>query len=346
MLSKELTLRHNYLNNSVVETIYFGGGTPSLLTEGHFERIFNTVYSVFSISDRPEITLEANPDDMSEEYVRMLANFPFNRVSLGVQSFNDADLRFLKRRHNAKQAIEAIERCRNANLLNISIDLMYGLPLTELPGGNWNNNLETAIALRLPHISAYSLTYEQGTPLSLMNDIQPLDDEQCEALYLMTNCLLAQAGYRHYEISNYAMPTPQRPEGACSKHNMSYWQGVHYLGVGAAAHSYNGLTRSWNVPDLKQYINAIMQNTCFCETEQLDVRTRYNDFLITRLRTDEGFSLSQLQLEFGDERYRRFLHKSKLFQDLNIVKFEGDNVKLFEEKMFVSDAVLRELIEL
>jgi len=341
-LLREMELRGDELCGAVVETVYFGGGTPSLLQARHLEQLFEALKSSFTIADGAEITLEANPDDLTATYIAMLRRLPVNRISIGVQSFNDADLAFLKRRHNAAQAIAAIDRCRDVGFEDLSIDLMYGMPHKT-----WQHNLETAIALNIPHISAYNLTYEEGTPLSRSQDIERATEEQCEALYLLTHRQLSASGYVHYEISNYALRTDTCPEGAIARHNVSYWQGVPYLGLGAAAHSYNVESRSWNVADVQRYIASIRQGGIpDRETECLDARSRFNDYLVTRLRTMWGVSLSEIKNEFGEERYFRFLGKISHSRFINILKFDGDNVKLSEKKFFISDWVIRELLEL
>jgi len=343
-LLKELALRDDFPAGSPVETVYFGGGTPSLLQHAHFERIFEALYNRFSISEGAEITIECNPDDMTAEYVSMLRKFPFNRISIGVQSFSDVDLMFLKRRHTASQAIDAISRCQDVGYSNISIDLMYGLP--DCSSIVWRRSLEKALSLHIPHISAYNLIYEEGTAISHL-EVRRASEEHCAALFADTNRLLAAADYLHYEISNYALRTPERPEGASiSRHNTSYWRSIPYLGLGAAAHSYNNDSRSWNVANLQRYIAAASKGLRDCSVETLGEQERYNDYLITRLRTVWGIALDELEKEFGAERKRRFLSKTRQFEILNILKNDGATVKFFEEKWFVCDAALRELIEI
>ncbi|MDR1814513.1 MAG: radical SAM family heme chaperone HemW [Tannerella sp.] len=345
-LTEELEIRCNYLNYNQIETIYFGGGTPSLLQQPHFERIFETIKSVYTIADNPEITIEANPDDLTTDYIEMLIHQLFNRISIGVQSFKDSDLRFLNRRHTAGQAIDAITQCKAKGLTNINIDLIYGLPGQTTD--DWKQNLETAIKLGVTHISAYNLSYEPSTPLCRMKErgeVTPTDDELCETLFRLTNSILQKAGYDRYEISNYALRTKEFPEGMIARHNSSYWFGTPYIGLGAGAHSFNGANRSWNVSDLDEYINGVKQGLMPCKTEQLDNKTSYNDYIITRLRTKWGVSTEEIRSRFGEEIFRRFSAKMKHFENLNILKSEGSKVKVAEEKIFISDFIMRELIE-
>lgn len=329
-----------------IRTIYFGGGTPSLLTAAQFQRLFDAINKNFN-TNSIEITLEANPDDLTPAYLASLRLLPFNRISIGVQSFDDDDLNFLKRRHSAQDAINAVNRCRDAGLTNISIDLIYGLP-GQTPK-RWLRNLEQAVALDVPHLSAYNLSYEEGTALYLMKEqggLQVIDDEANETLYNMLRDELTKAGYIHYEISNFAKPAPEHPQGLVSQHNTSYWNGTHYIGLGASAHSYNGLTRSWNVASLDDYIQSLENDRLPAEIEHLDERMRYNDLIITRLRTIQGVSVSELRASFGDALTSRFLAKTESLKYGKMLKMQGDNVKVSAENWFLSDWVMREMIEL
>jgi oxygen-independent coproporphyrinogen-3 oxidase len=343
---REMKMRRDYLSGEPVKTVYFGGGTPSQLSRYDFERLFDTINQSFSFSPEPEITIEVNPDDLSEEYVLSLTKFPFNRISIGIQSFKEEDLRFLNRRHTAADAMKAVYRCKEAGFDNISIDLIYGLP--GQTAGEWSDNIEKAIALDVSHISAYSLTFEEGTLIYdkvKRGDIQPVEDELCESFFYLLKKKLAEAGFVHYEISNFAKSSPSYPGGRISIHNSSYWTGVRYLGVGPSAHSYNGESRSWNVSSLSTYIRSINEKSEIPhETEYLDERTRYNDYVITRLRTVWGISLDELKKEFGEERKGYFLKKSESFLRLKKLKIEGGYVKVAAAGLFVSDTIMRELI--
>ena len=344
----EMEIRRDEWRDEVFDTIYFGGGTPSQLQAQELERIIDGIRSSFTVANHPEITLEANPDDLDDRYVSSLQMLPVNRISMGVQSFDDSELRLLNRRHTAQEAIDAVIRCKKAGLTNISIDLMYGLPNQTME--QWVATIDKAIKLDISHLSAYNLTYEEGTSISQMlksKEINPVEDDLCEQFFRILIEKLTNAGFIHYEISNFARCSPLYPDGRISHHNTSYWIGAPYLGLGPAAHSYNGVNRSWNVSSLSGYIKAIGDNSgTFYETEVLDERTRYNDFILTRLRTMWGVSLDELRREFGKERENAFLIQSEPFISIKKLKREGDNVKVLPEGIFVSDAIIRELIVL
>jgi oxygen-independent coproporphyrinogen-3 oxidase len=345
-LLKEMELRRDYLKGESINSVYFGGGTPSRLKACDFERIFDCMYTMFPLPDHPEVTIEANPDDLSDEYIASLRTLPFNRISIGIQSFNDKELAFLNRRHTAAEAIRSVYRCKEAGLDNISIDLIYGLP-GQL-AGDWFCDIEKALELDVAHISAYHLTYEEGTPVYRMSregKIAPADDEIGELFFRMFKDRLENAGFIHYEISNFARCTPFYPDGRISLHNSSYWNGTHYMGIGPAAHSYDGDTRSWNVSSVSRYIKALNERSELpAESEQLDERTKYNDFVITRLRTRWGISLEELEKMFGEEKKRWFLARSEPFLYSKKLKVEGDTVKIQSDGFFVSDTIIRELM--
>ena len=347
-LLREMEMRHDYLNGEVIKTIYFGGGTPSQLSPGDIEKIFNGIYRFFSISDNPEITIETNPDDLSDSYLTSLKALPVNRLSIGIQSFIDSELLLLNRRHTAGEAIDAVARCKEGGIENISIDIMYALP--GQTAESWMYNIDKAIELDVSHISAYNLTYEEGTAIYKMlnrKEIESVDDDVCEQFFRILTAKLAKAGFVHYETSNFAKYSTSYPDGRISLHNSSYWNGTQYLGIGPSAHSYNGESRSWNVSSIFGYINALNNSSMeFFETENLDVIARYNDFIITRLRTMWGVSLSELRRVFGEERERYFLDKSEPFLFLNKLKKQGDSVKVSHDGIFISDAIMRELIAL
>ena len=341
-------MQRSYLQGERINTIYFGGGTPSQLQICDLEKIFNGIYRRFPVSDNPEITIEANPDDLSYSYIASLATLPVNRISIGIQSFIDEELRFLNRRHTADEAAEAVCRCQDAGMENVCLDLIYGLPGQTME--KWSYNMEKAIGLDVPHISAYNLSYEEGTVLYDMmkkGEAPPVDDDLSELFFYSSVETLADAGFVHYEISNFAKSSASYPEGRISLHNSSYWDGTHYLGLGASAHSYDGKHRSWNVPSISGYIKSIMEKSIIpCETEYLDERTRYNDFIITRMRTMWGVSLKELKKEFGDEYQSYFFEKSKPLLCLNKLKKHDDNVKVSLNSIFVSDAIIRDLVAL
>jgi oxygen-independent coproporphyrinogen-3 oxidase len=344
---REMEMRRDYFRGEPVNTVYFGGGTPSQLDADDFERLFEAMHRLFPFPQDAEITIEANPDDLSEAYVSSLAKLPFNRISVGIQSFRDEDLRLLNRRHTSADAMKALSRCKDAGFDNISIDLIYGLPGQTVD--RWSDNIEKAIALDVSHISAYNLTCEEGTLLDekrKRGDLQPAEDELCELFFYMLGDKLTEAGFVQYEISSFAKRIPSSyPDGRISIHNSSYWNGARYMGVGPSAHSYNGNSRSWNVSSVPQYISAILETSEIPrETEYLDERTRYNDFVITRLRTMWGISMEELRNAFGEERLRWFLKKSAPFFRSEKLKVEGGCVKVSCAGYFITDLIIRELI--
>lgn len=338
-LCKELEQRKEYLEGEDIETIYLGGGTPSQLQEKHFEQIFSTLYIYYPVRPDAEITLEANPDDLNKEYVTMLRHFPFNRLSMGIQTFNDTTLRLLHRRHTAQQAIDAFERCRQAGFANISIDLMYGLPGETL--ASWKADLEQAIALHPEHISAYHLIYEEGTPLWKLREehrVSEIDEDLSVSLFSELIHTLKTAGYEHYEISNFCLP------GKHSRHNSSYWIGKKYLGCGASAHSYNGISRQWNIASLKKYMTGIEHRKPDYEIEELDLYTRYNDFVITSLRTQWGMSLTKLKTDFGEKLYDYCIQLATPHLQQHTLQQANGLLKFTEQGIFISDGIMSDLL--
>lgn len=338
-LCRELKLRKSYLDNEPVETIYFGGGTPSQLSKENFEKIFETIEREYNLGNCEEITLEANPDDLTPEYIKMLSSLPFNRISIGIQTFNEQTLRLLKRRHTAEQAISAVKECRMAGFQNISIDLMYGLPV-ETPE-SWEADLEQAVNLNVEHISAYHLIYEEGTPLYEMlqkHKVEEVDEESSVDFFALMIDRLTKAGFQHYEISNFCKPDMY------SQHNSSYWTGKKYLGCGPSAHSFNGSTRQWNVSSLDKYIAGIEKGIPDFEIEELDVTTRYNDFVITSLRTMWGLSLNRLEEEFGTEFKQYCLENAQTYLDSGKLEISDNTLFLSKEGIFISDGIMSDLL--
>ena len=322
-----------------METIYLGGGTPSQLDDADLRRIFDTIYHLFEVKEDAEITLEANPDDMTAEYVSALKALPVNRISMGIQSFDDADLRFLNRRHTRKQAIEAVDICRENGYENISIDLIYGLP-GQTPE-QWEENLREAIKLDVPHLSAYHLTYEEGTPIYRMKEegrILPVEEDVSAALFDILIDRLTDAGYMHYEISNFAKP------GRLSRHNSSYWIGKRYLGIGPSAHSYNLESRQWNVSSLAHYIHGLRLSAPDYDIEMLNIHNKYNDYILTGLRTCWGVSLSSIKTIFGEAKYAYFLKQVNQFILNGMLSQTDDKVALTRKGLFVSDGIISDLL--
>lgn len=336
---RELELRKDYLEGEPVETIYFGGGTPSQLQAADFSRIFEAIHRLFDVSPCAEITLEANPDDMTPRYVAGLQTLPFNRVSMGVQSFKEEDLRFLNRRHNREQALLAVDLCKKNGLENISVDLIYGLPGQTLE--EWKQNLDTVISLDIPHISAYHLIYEEGTALYKLKEagkIIPVDEDLSVALFTSLIDRLTANGYLHYEISNFARP------GMLSRHNSSYWIGKKYLGIGPSAHSYNGQNRQWNISSLPGYLQAIDKGVPDIEIENLDINTRYNDFIITGLRTMWGIKFNEIQQQFGKDKLIYCQKQAAPYLKQGLLIEKDDTLTLSRNGIFISDSIMSDLL--
>lgn len=335
----EVVLRKEYLGDDPVKTIYWGGGTPSLLGRSDFEKVFRIIYSCFNVDSDAEITIEANPDDLTDEYIKDLTILPFNRISIGIQSFDDQDLKFLNRRHTSAKAISAVQCCQQLGFKNISIDLMYGLP--GQTSEKWISNINQAVNLDIQHISAYHLIYEENTPLYKLlqqNQINPVDEDVSVDMFSTMIDTLSEAGFIHYEISNFAK------ERYYSKHNSSYWLGDKYLGLGAAAHSYDGQNRSWNVSSIKEYVEGIDTKAPRMETEILDMHTRYNDFILTGMRTMWGVDLNKLKQLFGSDMSDYCLKNAQKFIDKEFVSISNDVLKLTRKGIFVSDDIMSELM--
>jgi oxygen-independent coproporphyrinogen-3 oxidase len=301
-LLKEISRQKNYLDNKTIHTIYFGGGTPSMLTIKEINQILNQINLLFTVSKDAEITLEANPDDLNESKLKSLKNdTAINRLSMGVQSFFDDDLTYLNRVHNGNQAHEAIELALKNQFDNLTIDLIYGIPtLTE---EKWRKNLEIFLSYNLPHLSAYSLTVEPKTALSTLirkKKLQPVDEEKAIRHFNILLEETARNNYIHYEISNFAK------QDHYSKHNSIYWLGGHYLGLGPSAHSFNGVSRQWNVSGMKQYIEAdTIEKTTF-EKEILSTVQQYDEYVMTSLRTSWGCDSEHILNMFGQKYYSHF----------------------------------------
>lgn len=335
---KELELRKDWLNHQPVHTIYFGGGTPSLLSEEELSKIFETIYRLFPVENSAEITLEANPDDLTEAQITMLAKSRVNRISMGVQSFHNHDLGMMNRRHNANQAVVAVKKCQDAGFSNMSIDLIYGLP--ELSNEDWEENLEITAGLNIQHLSAYHLTYEEGTVFELRRkkgDLKPLEEENSIRQFEILLDWARENQFDHYEISNFAK------EGFVSRHNSSYWRQEPYLGIGPSAHSYNLETRSWNAANLKGYLTGIENKDPALEFELLSETDKFNDFLITSLRTAKGIDLTKAS-EYSDAFANQIKAKAASFLDTGQLKVSNNYMHLTNEGMFISDAILTELL--
>lgn len=292
------------------------------------------------LGEATELTLEANPDDLTEAYVEGLRTLPINRVSLGIQSFHDRTLRLVGRRHTAQEAIDAVRRLQRHGLTNISIDLIYGLPGETI--GDWAYSLDQAIALGVKHISAYHLTYEEGTRLWRMQEqglVSPIDEEQSVRSFELLREKLLAAGYEHYEISNFALP------GYHSQHNSSYWKGTIYIGIGPGAHSYDGNNRRWNLSNLTDYIATPPGNDVPHEVEHLTTDERYDERIITELRTARGIDLTQLLADFGERYHAHCLRQAVPYINRGqLIHTDDNHLHLSPESIFISDAVMRDLL--
>lgn len=339
-LCREMSLRYSFLSGEKVQTIYLGGGTPSQLDEDDFQQIFAAIGRYFQVAKDAEITVEVNPDDITPAYASMLDSLPFNRVSMGIQTFNDDILRFLHRRHTSIQAVEAVDRLRKAGFRNISVDLIYGLPGETR--AILEEDVRRALSLQVQHISAYHLSYEEGTVIDCMlkeHVITTVSEAESVDFYRVLTEMLKQHGYRHYEISNYCM------EGYHSRHNSSYWSGAPYLGLGPSAHSYDGgNVRCWNVSSLTDYIREIERGETVYEVEHLDLVTRYNEFLMVGLRTAKGISLSRLEKEFGISLLHYCRSMARDYITRGKLQIVGDTLKLTPDGVFVSDGIISDLM--
>lgn len=335
---REMELRKNYIREPF-STIYLGGGTPSLLDEAELTKLFLYINNVYDVDRNAEITMECNPDDITPKFTNMLSRLPINRVSMGAQTFADSRLRLLHRRHSSDEVKHAVKLLREAGIKNISIDLMFGFPDESL--SQWKEDISAALALNVEHISAYSLMYEENTPLWKMLDtgkVKEIDEELSLTMFKELVCQLTDAGYEHYEISNFARP------GYRSRHNSNYWHQVPYIGLGAAAHSFDLNSRQWNVADLKLYIEEINNGIIPMEREELDNDTTFNDIITTALRTSDGINLNALETRLG-KRYRNTLISAAgKHLEQGLLEIRHDRLRLTSEGIFISDMVMSDLM--
>lgn len=331
-LAKEIHLRQLYLKKEPLHTIYFGGGTPSLLTVLELNTLLKAIRKIYWVDLEAEITLEANPDDITEERLIAWKEAGINRLSLGIQSFHEHDLQWMNRAHSATQSLTALELCKEY-FDNITIDLIYGLP--GLSDEQWKENVQRAIELGIPHLSCYALTVEPQTPLDKQIRLQhktPVDPDKQAAQFLLLMEWLSAAGYRHYEISNFAKA------GKESRHNSSYWKGDSYLGIGPSAHSYNGVSRQWNVANNQQYIESLAKDEIPFEIEILSPIQQLNEYIMTALRTDEGIDLAKL----GEKKIELILKAEKFISNA-LVKKENETLILTREGKLLADGIAGDL---
>jgi oxygen-independent coproporphyrinogen-3 oxidase len=334
-VNKEIALRAKYLSTENIETIYFGGGTPSLLTSHDIEKILKAIYINFNVSKEPEITIEANPDDLSFKYLEQLFAIGVNRLSIGVQSFCDNDLIKLGRRHNASQAATSVVWANDVGFTNISIDLIYGLPYSTTK--IWADNLRIAFELPIKHLSSYHLIYEEGTPLHRMllsGSVLPVNEEKSVAQFKLLQEVSARKGFIQYEISNFS------PVEYYSKHNTSYWKQKPYLGVGPSAHSYNGLTRDWNPKSHSTWIKEIDEGRTAYESEFLSQKDKLNEYLLTSLRTIWGIDIDLILSTFGESIANEVLHKTQKHLKNGVLERDGKRIRINPSHYLISDGII------
>jgi len=333
-IASEMNLRKGYLNGESISSIYFGGGTPSILSVDEIKQLLNSVYDNFIVEDNAEITLEANPDDLTIEKINELAQTKINRLSIGIQSFFDDDLIWMNRAHQSKQALDCISNAKKAAFENITIDLIYGMP--TLTDEKWIANLEMALSLNIDHISSYALTVENKTALDYLirqKKTLPVNEEQSARQFEMLISILGKNKFEQYEISNFARNKKY------AVHNTSYWKNEIYLGVGPSAHSFNKITRCWNVANNVSYLKAIEQNNPLFETEILTIENRLNEYIMTGLRTIWGCDIQFIESEFGQSYSEKITQEIVKMQSAGLIEIKGDiftltpKAKLFADKL-------------
>ncbi len=338
-LKNEAVLRKDYILSEKVNTIYFGGGTPSVLTGDQLSYIMKFLNDCFQVTPNAEITFEANPDDLTKEYLQMLKEAGINRLSIGIQSFQNEHLKKMNRRHNAEQATQAIENAASAGFSNLSADLIYGLPGLSLQ--EWKSSLQQIFRLPVVHLSAYHLTYHQGTPFYTWlkkGTLKELSENESIEQFNFLIDEAEKAGFEQYEISNFAR------NGLYSKHNSAYWSGEKYLGLGPSAHSFNGNSRRWNIAHVEGYIRGIESNTSWFEEEQLSEKDKFNEYILTRIRTRWGISVQEIEKRFGlkyagqvEKEAAKYLFSGKMKENNGIYT-------LTRKGLFVSDDLMTDFM--
>jgi oxygen-independent coproporphyrinogen-3 oxidase len=335
-----LVLRKEEVPDAEIQTIYFGGGTPSLLSAEELDRIFKTIYSEYKIAKDPEITLEANPDDLSEEKLQMLADSKINRLSIGVQSFFEEDLKLMNRAHNSEEALESIQLAKKY-FDNISMDLIYGVP--GMSDERWKKNLQIALELVVPHISSYALTVEPNTALQKFiekDKVKPVDDEAARRHFEILVETLTNHGFEHYEFSNFGKP------GYFSQNNTAYWLGKPYIGIGPSAHSYDGSSRKWNISNNILYIKALQKDQIPQQTEELSTADKFNEYIMTRLRTKFGVSPVEVEEKFGANYLQHLLQNAEPLQQKQFLEKRGGVFHITSKGKFLSDGIAADLFYL
>jgi oxygen-independent coproporphyrinogen-3 oxidase len=338
-LLEEISVRQNYLGSETISTIYFGGGTPSVFSAKEIERIIVRLNELFTIETQCEISIELNPDDVNLMYLSDLKKFGINRISLGVQSWRDSDLKMLNRRHNSAQAAEALRAISGAGFENVTIDLIYGIPGMSLK--DWEANLGFTFSFDINHLSAYHLTFEHGTVFGKMLKkglVSEVEEEESASLFNILIEKAAAAGFIQYEISNFGKA------GYFSIHNSNYWKQVNYLGLGPSAHSFNGYSRQWNIRNLKSYIKSINSGKTFFEREVLDIRARFNEYIMTSLRTMWGIDLDYVETMFEKEGYDYVVNLAEKFKSYGLMKQDKKTLILTDQGKMISDNIISEFM--
>ncbi|HLP72243.1 MAG TPA: radical SAM family heme chaperone HemW [Bacteroidales bacterium] len=336
---KEISLRKEYLGTEKVNTIYLGGGTPSVFSLKDLGEIMETVRRQFIVDEKAEVTIEVNPDDINRDYLTGLRNIGINRISMGVQSWRDEDLKMLNRRHDSARAVAALNDCFDSGFSNVSIDLIYGIP--GMGPVEWESNLDYSFTFDIKHLSAYHLTIENGTVFGKMKEKGLLTEVDEDLSTILFNTLLTRTekeGFIQYEISNFGKP------GYFSQHNSNYWKQVPYIGLGPSAHSFNGYSRQWNKSDLKGYIKAVSRGEADFEIEELDQRTKFNEYIMTSLRTMWGIDLDYVESIFEKEGYDYVVNLSAKFVSYGLLKQEKNTLVLTNQGKMISDNIISELM--
>ena len=337
-ICEEINSRHNYLESQTVNSIYFGGGTPSLLSPEELEQILATIHSNFVVNKKAEVTFELNPEDAGINYLREIKKLGINRLSIGLQSFNDDELKWMNRAHNAQQNFDCIKIAQQAGFDNISIDLIYGSKFQTI--GTWKKTLQTAFELNTQHISSYNLTVENRTQLQRLikeKKEKEVDSETSSQLFDILMGETEKNGFNQYEISNFCKPD------FMAQHNSNYWKGLSYLGIGPSAHSYNGISRRFNVRSNAQYIQAIEGSKTFYEEEILTANDKYNEYILTRLRTEWGCDVLEIQNDFGKKYYAYFLSQLELYKQKNFVEIKQNTITLTKQGKHFADGIASDL---
>lgn len=340
-LLSEFDMRISELKGADIETIYIGGGTPSVLSEANLSCLIEGLKQRLDFNKVQEFTIEVNPDDVTQEFANRIVALGINRVSMGVQSFVDSELKLINRRHDAKGAVQAVETLKAAGISNISIDLIYGLPTQTLD--SWQYSVAEAIKLNVKHISAYSLSYEEGTALYVLRErgkITECDEDDCVKMYDLLVVMLREAGFLHYEISNFAQSQ------FYSRHNSNYWNKTPYLGLGCSAHSYDGKERSYNIADVKKYVMEISSGATVKEVDETQPWEQYNEDIMIGLRTMWGVDLSEIDKRYGKnvaDKFKKTAEKYLLAKDM---KRSENNYSLTEQGVMIADLIIRDLMQL